>query len=121
MPPDHAAHDGVDRWWLEVVSALGRRQGVTVVAPAAEGGRRRFGSNSLRVNNRIFAMVASQGRFVVKLPAPRVAEILAAGKGDHFEAGGKRWMKEWVSMAPGTETEWISLATEAMTFVGRAA
>jgi hypothetical protein len=30
-------------------------------------------------------------------------------------------MKEWVSMAPGTETEWISLATEAMTFVGRAA
>jgi hypothetical protein len=67
------------------------------------GGGRRFGSTSLRINDRIFAMIASKGRFVVKLPARRVEEIIAAGDGEHFDSAGRRWMKEWVSMAPRTE------------------
>jgi hypothetical protein len=108
-------HD-IDDQWQAVVNAVGRPRGVTVVAPIA-GGARRFGSNSLRVNRKIFAMVASQGRFVLKLPAERVEELIRSGEGEHFDRAGKRWMKEWVAMTPGTEWQWAQLAGEALEFV----
>ncbi len=97
--------------------ALRLQPGVTVAEPAAAGGVRRFGSNSLRVNDKIFAMVAARGRFVVKLPERRVDEIIASGRGEPFDPTGQRRMKQWVAMAPGTAREWIALADEAMTFV----
>jgi hypothetical protein len=124
MAPVEASGDAdveaVDEQWQAVVAAVRGTRGVTVVAPAADGARR-FGSTSLRVNGKIFAMIAAKGRFVVKLPAARVDELVRTGDGEHFDRHGKRWMKEWVAMTPGTERQWAGLAGEALTFVASAA
>ena len=86
--------------------------------PAEPGPARGFGSKALKVNGKIFAMVDSRGRFVVKLPHPRVVELMTDGRGASFEMGNARWMKEWVCLVPGTEDQWADLAREALEFVG---
>ena len=73
-----------DAPWSGVVAEFSAKPGVTVVAAPARGGRRSFGSTSLRVNNKVFAMIASQGRFVLKLPGRRVDDIVSAGAGEAF-------------------------------------
>jgi hypothetical protein len=75
-----------------------------------------FGSNpGLRLNGRIFAM-AVRGSLVVKLPATRAADLVAAGTARPFETAPGRVMREWVSIDPGTEAEWSDLMEEAFRF-----
>jgi len=62
-------------------------------------------------------MVSDQ-RLVLKLPAKRVTELLAAGRGSPFDGGKGRPMKEWISLAPQHRDDWLELATEALSFVG---
>jgi len=50
---------------------------------------RGFGSGTLQVRGRIFAM-ASGGRLILKLPAVRVAELISSGEGVAFDAGRGR-------------------------------
>lgn len=82
------------------------------------GGRRRFGSRALKVDGKIFAMI-SHGRFVVKLPGPRVAALVAAGDGEYFDPGHGRKMKQWLSIT-SARPSWSALALEAYAFVGGA-
>lgn len=77
--------------------------------------RRAFGSNGLKVDGRIFAMLV-RGALVVKLARERVAELVHAGDGTPFVSGGGRVMKEWVMLEKPT-TSWLELALEARTFV----
>jgi hypothetical protein len=86
-----------------------------VVPPGATTG---FGSSALRFEGRIFAMLAHE-RLVVKLPAPRVASLVAGGEGDHFDAGKGRPMKEWLSLSPDSGQSWSDLAREALAFASR--
>ena len=72
----------------------------------------------LRVGGKIFAMLV-RGSLVVKLPKARVDALVAARKGDRFDPGHGRVMKEWVVIAPGAG-DWLALAKEARTFVGKA-
>jgi hypothetical protein len=51
----------------------------------------------LKVDGKIFAM-HSKGKFVAKLPKDRVDELVRAGKGEYFDPGHGRLMKEWVSL-----------------------
>jgi len=102
----------VDRRFATLVRALTGKRGVTLGS-----GKRGFGSGALQVNGRIFAMVA-RGELVLKLPARRVAELLAARHGSAFDAGKGRQMKEWVSLAPDNR-RWWSLAEEARAFVAQ--
>src|SRR4029077_1142308 len=95
----------------DLVDELARRDGVSLGSA-----RRGFGSGALQVDGRIFAMV-SQGRLVLKLPASRVADLLASGEGMAFDAGKGRPMKEWVAIADGTREHWLALAGEALAFV----
>jgi hypothetical protein len=77
---------------------------------------RMFSSNSvLNARGKIFAMFV-KGRFVAKLPRQRVAELVAAGVGTHFDPGHGRLMKEWVAVADA-DGSWIELAREAHAFV----
>jgi hypothetical protein len=85
------------------------------VEPPKLGGA--FGASALKVGGKIFAMV-SQGSLVVKLPAPRVQVLIAAGEGAPFDAGKGRPMKEWVAIDPARSREWAQLAREARAFVG---
>ncbi len=51
--------------------------GIDGVTPPRGGGG--FGRTGLRFQNRIFAMLV-RGRLVLKLPAPRVDELVGAGR-----------------------------------------
>ena len=104
--------------YAAVVKALAGRRGVTY--SATEGSKRGFGADALKVENRIFAMLDSQGEFVVKLPRQRVDAIVAAGEGKRFDPrrNGKV-MKEWLVVGPRLESRWLRLAKEALEFVSR--
>jgi hypothetical protein len=100
--------------FADIVKALGDKPGVAEPEPA--GAARRFGSSALRVNGRIFAMV-SHGLLVLKLPSGRVAQLIASGAGGTYDAGKGRPMKEWVSLDPARQANWVGLAAEALEFV----
>lgn len=74
-----------------------------------------FGSVGLKVNGKVFAMVV-KGRFVAKLPKSRVDELVGAGRGEQFDPGHGKLMKEWVSV-PSGKALWLELAREAHRFV----
>jgi hypothetical protein len=86
--------------------------GVTV----PEGGSG-FGSNALKINKSIFAMLVND-RLVVKLPAARVTELISSGDGVPFDAGKGKPMKEWVGLT-GDDDACRELVNEALVFVGR--
>jgi TfoX/Sxy family transcriptional regulator of competence genes len=102
--------DAFDR----LVSAFDGRP--RVVLPG-DGGGRGFGADALRVDGSIFAM-ASRDRLVVKLPRARVAELIAQGAGEPFDAGKGRPMKEWLAVTAAGDDAWRELAEEALAFVG---
>ncbi len=74
-----------------------------------------FGSRALRVDGRIFAMLSTRDRFVVKLPRARVAELVARDDADYFDPAG-RPMKEW-AVVEAERLSWLELAHEAYAFV----
>jgi hypothetical protein len=89
--------------------------GVAGVTPPGDGGR--FGAHSLRVHNKIFAMLVNE-RLVVKLPKARVDALVVAGEGVRFDANKGTAMKEWLSLDPTSGLAWSPLAREALGFVG---
>ena len=70
----------------------------------------------LRTNGRFFAF-ARRGELVVKLPAERVAALLADGTGAPFRSGGTRVLREWVALAPRDAKTCAGYVAEAQTFV----
>lgn len=100
----------VDPAFIKVMNAFAADRQVT------HGGGKGFGSGSLKVRDKIFAMISSKGEFVVKLPNKRVNELVEGGKGERFDPGHGRLMKEWVVIGPG-KSDWIELAREARDFV----
>jgi hypothetical protein len=87
--------------------------GASGVTPPRGGGG--FGRSALRFEGKIFAMFV-RGRLVVKLPAERVGELIAAGEGVHFDANKGTPMREWLSLDPDSARPWLALATEALNF-----
>ena len=87
--------------------------GADGVTPPRGGGG--FGRSALRFHGKIFAMFV-RGRLVVKLPAERVGELIAAGEGVHFDANKGTPMREWLSLDPDSARPWLPLATEALDF-----
>jgi TfoX/Sxy family transcriptional regulator of competence genes len=79
------------------------------------GATRKFGSNGLKANGKLFALF-TQGTLVVKLPRGRVAELVAQGQGELFDPGHGRLMKEWLTIVDA-KASWTGLAKEAHAFV----
>ena len=102
-----ATAPGPDDSFSLVVRAFARDPLVT------EGGR--FGAKSLKVEGKVFAMLV-KGKFVAKLPAARIAELLEDGGAEPFDPGHGKRMKEWVALSEHQD-RWISLAKEARQFV----
>lgn len=75
-----------------------------------------FGAPCLKTGGKVFATFFHE-QLVVKLPRERVQAIAGAGKGEPFDPGMGRVMKEWVTLGPGMEAEWPALTEEARTFV----
>ena len=84
------------------------------VMPPGDG--KGFGSRALKVDSKIFAMMSSKGKFVVKLSGERIAELIKAGKGHPFSPGRGRVMKEWLEVK-AAKSQWSALAKEAQDFV----
>ena len=84
-------------------------------AKSAAGTGRKFGSNGLKANGKLFALF-TQGTLVVKLPKDRVAALVAKGHGEPFDPGHGRLMKEWLTVA-SPRASWVNLAKEAHAFV----
>jgi hypothetical protein len=83
--------------------------------PDIEAGTGWGSSPGLRVRRKIFAMLVD-GELVVKLPADRCAELVAAGHGHRFRTGGRE-MREWVAVGETHADEWLRLAEDAHAFV----
>jgi hypothetical protein len=102
--------------FAQLVEAMLERSEATYGADESRGARRSFGSTSLKANGKIFAMLVKE-HLVVKLPAKRVDELVAAGAGDRFDPGHGRVQKEWLSIASPQWDVWMELASESETFV----
>lgn len=87
--------------------------GVPGVVPPRGGSG--FGRSALRYQGKIFAMLV-RGRLVLKLPADRVSALVGSGDGVHFDANKGTPMKEWFSLDPDSDLEWLPLAREALDF-----
>jgi hypothetical protein len=72
-------------------------------------------SDALNVNGKIFAMLV-KGKFVAKLPKTRVDDLVRDGRGEYFDPGHGRLMKEWVAVG-SDKASWVGLAKEAYRFV----
>lgn len=77
---------------------------------------RGFARGSLMVDGKLFAAVRGEV-LLLKLPAERVAALIASGAGAPFDANKGKPMKEWVLAK--TTADWEALAREAILFVGR--
>ena len=105
------ATPALDPQFAKVVRAFTRDKHVT----PPKGGTG-FGASALKVGGKIFAMMSSKNKFVVKLPKERVDALVAARKGAYFDPGHGRLMKEWLEMGAG-QALWVKLAKEAREFV----
>ena len=108
------AHEAAERRFATVVQALHNAPGVTHVKASS----RLFGSTSLKVHDKIFAMVVPSGEFVVKLPKGRVDELVSSSVGERFDAQRGRPMREWLTVQSESDEDWLGLAREALEFVG---
>jgi hypothetical protein len=98
-----------------VVEALVNTEGV---APPEGGPSRKFGSSGLKIHGKLFGMLV-RDRLVVKLPRRRVDALVTSGEGERFDPRHDgRLMHEWLVLDPSSTQDWLSLATEAMEFVG---
>jgi hypothetical protein len=79
-----------------------------------------FGRSAIRYEGKIFAMLV-RGQLVLKLPAPRVDELIDAGDGVRFDANKGTPMKEWFSLDPRSGRGWLPLTLEALEFARRPA
>jgi hypothetical protein len=94
--------------YADLVDELAGVEGVT----PPEGGSG-FGRSALKFRRKIFAMLV-RGRLVLKLPARRVDDLVTAGAGVHFDANKGTPMKEWLSLDPEADLDWLALAREAL-------
>lgn len=79
-----------------------------------------MGGRCARVSGEFLALVDFKGSgLVVKLPAGRVAELIATRRGEPFAPAGKVF-KEWVSVPKRDRRRWRSLLREGVAFVAPA-
>lgn len=70
----------------------------------------------LRVGKEFLALVDYKGSgLVVKLPKPRVAELISSGVGKPFAPAG-RIFTEWVAIPKPDRKRWLALLREGVTF-----
>lgn len=75
-------------------------------------------SRCLRIDGEFLAMAERRsGDLIVKLPAGRVAELIAAGEGRAVAPAGKVF-REWLQVSRRDEARWRELLAEGMNFVG---
>lgn len=78
-----------------------------------------MGLPCLRVNGAFFASWdRSNGALLVKLPEDEVDQLVASGAADPFSPAGRRF-RQWASIPPGREEEWVELLDRALRHVSQ--
>ena len=113
MREDTPGPAGLQERYEDLIDELAGIDGVT---PPSRGAG--FGRSAVRFQGKIFVMFV-RGSLVLKLPAPRVEALVAAGDGVHFDANKGTPMREWLSVDPVCDRPWLPLATEALDFARR--
>jgi hypothetical protein len=111
---------GAEARFAEVVNAFAADERLAPVARAYRAEQQsqrthKFGSRALKVDGRMFALLAG-GRLVVKLANDRVDDLVRARQGTYFDPGHGRPMKQWVVIA-GSLHSWEALVREAHDFM----
>jgi hypothetical protein len=76
-----------------------------------------MGLPCLRVGGKFCAAFdRSTGDLMVKLPAARVEQLIAAGEGGAVAPAGRRF-REWVAIPPEAVDRWLALLSEARAFM----
>jgi len=89
---------------------------VLALHPADEEGRM-LSAPALKAAGKVYAFAVADEAAMVKLPAPRVAELIRAGQGDPCSPRPGRPMREWVRV-PATDVETcLAYLLEARSFV----
>lgn len=83
---------------------------------AAVSQSKMFGSQGFKIAGKVFAVLV-KGKLVLKLPKETVGQFIATEKGEHFDPGHGKIMKEWVALKPISPDEWLALAKHAKDFV----
>lgn len=77
-----------------------------------------MGLPCLRLNGAFFAALdRTTSNLIVKLPADRVADLIARGIGSTF-APNNRPFREWVAVTRLDQSTWADVLSEAKAFVG---
>jgi hypothetical protein len=77
-----------------------------------------MGLPCLRVGGAFFASYDRKtGDLLVKLPAPRVDELVSAGRATCFAPAGRPF-REWAAVSAARSRSWNRLLQEAIAFVG---
>lgn len=107
--------------FASIVAKLSNKPGVTPPSES-DGTHRKFGSNGLKINGRVFAMLSTEKRLIVKLPRERVDALVKTGDGERFDPRRNgRVMREWIVIKPSSKANWLQLARESIEFVGDSA
>ncbi|WP_100813295.1 hypothetical protein [Microbacterium lacus] len=77
---------------------------------------RMFAGEGLRIRGKIFAFVGLDGDIMIKVPAPRTAELIEAGDAERVVMRGSP-MREWVTVPASRSERWGQLMEEAYVFV----
>ena len=76
-----------------------------------------MGFPCLRIDGDFFASLEHRtGDLIVKLPADRVNQMIAAGEAEPFAPAGRRF-KEWALITNREEATWEALLHDALAFV----
>jgi hypothetical protein len=95
----------------EVVNAFADDPAVT------RSDRRGFARGGLMRDGKLFATLRGDA-LLLKLPSPRVAELIATGAGLPFDANKGQPMKEWITVRAAPGVDWLALSREAARFAG---
>ncbi|MCI4319176.1 MAG: MmcQ/YjbR family DNA-binding protein [Thermoplasmata archaeon] len=80
--------------------------------------RKGFGTRSMFVGRKMFAVLDRTGELVVKLPPERVQELIHAKVGRGWSPGSGLPLKEYVAISLAHCAEWSRFAREARAYMG---
>ncbi|MCI4346972.1 MAG: hypothetical protein L3K07_09525 [Thermoplasmata archaeon] len=79
--------------------------------------RQGFGTGSLFVGRKMFAVLDGSGALVLKLPPTRVLQVIADGTGSGWHPGAGAPLKEYVAIPLAEQKRWLALAKESREYM----
>ncbi|MCI4317335.1 MAG: MmcQ/YjbR family DNA-binding protein [Thermoplasmata archaeon] len=80
--------------------------------------RKGFGTRSMFVGRKMFAVLDRTGEIVLKLPPERVKELIDSNTGRGWSPGSGSPLKEYLAIPFARQKEWPKFAREARAYMG---